>query len=136
MVKINVGLRLRAVLTSRGRSIYLRRDLGFRVVKFPDQVFRDLGPPPIRSMDRPHVLVQVGQDLVADCALLSHTLVDHRYVGLQAGPSCEDLATIRTRVAEVFNALVDYLDMAVKVTFLAEDFIALGTCRGLVYLYV
>ena len=51
-------------------------------------------------------------------------------------PSCEDLATIRTRVAEVFNALVDYLDMAVKVTFLAEDFIALGTCRGLVDLDV
>ena len=51
-------------------------------------------------------------------------------------PSCEDLATIRTRVAEVFNALVYYLDMAVKVTFLAEDFIALGTCCGLVDLNI
>ena len=51
-------------------------------------------------------------------------------------PCGEHLATIGAWIAEVFNALVDDLDVTVKVAFLAEYLIALGTRGRLVDLDV
>ena len=51
-------------------------------------------------------------------------------------PCGEHFATVGTRVAEVFNALVDYLDVTVKVAFFAEYLIALRTSGWLVDLDV
>ena len=51
-------------------------------------------------------------------------------------PCSKHFSTVGTRVAEVFNALVDYLDVAVKVAFLAEYLIALRTSGWLVDLDV
>ena len=55
---------------------------------------------------------------------------------LQAGSGCEYFATVRARVTEVFDALVDDFNVSVKVTLLAEDFIALGAGGWFVYLNI
>ena len=51
-------------------------------------------------------------------------------------PGSKHFATVGARVAEVFNALVDYLDVTIKVAFLAEYLIALRTSGWLVDLDV
>ena len=51
-------------------------------------------------------------------------------------PCSKHFAAVGARITEVFNALVDYLDVTVEVAFLAEYLIALRTCGWLVDLDV